>query len=189
MSTHHFDPWTQVKTLHGFPADEIISALQKETRRGNIENAVLIAYEMIETSSELEEKLWDRLCVISVEDIGFGDLQAPILIQTLRLMSQQFVRGEGDRSLFAIHAVRYLGTCQKDRSSDEMYNWTRRSVAAGELLPTIPDYAADMHTARGSASGRGLRHFYKEGAQVSPELSNRDTTYLERILSSLQETE
>ncbi len=189
MSTHRFDPWTQVKTLHGFPADEMISALQKEIRRGNVENAVLIAHEMIETSPGLEKVLWDRLCIISVEDVGFGDLQAPILIGTLRGMARQVVRGRPDRGLFAIHAVRHLAICQKDRSSDEMYTWARHGMASGELLPTIPDCAVDMHTARGLALGRGLRHFYTEGARVSPELHNRDTTYRERILANLEEPE
>jgi replication-associated recombination protein RarA len=186
MSTPTFDPWTQVQTLRGFPADEIISALQKEIRRGNVENAVLIANEMIETSPELEQKLWDRLCVISVEDVGFGDVQAPVLVATLRQMTHHFHRGEGDRALFAIHAVRFLALARKDRSSDEMYNWVRDGTANGTLGPIVPDYAVDMHTARGAAMGRGFHHFFTEGAHVAPELADRDTTYRERILASLE---
>ena len=45
-----YDPWQKVKTIGGFDADLVISALQKEIRRGNEENAVLIAYEMFSTS-------------------------------------------------------------------------------------------------------------------------------------------
>ena len=77
------DPWVNVVTRHGFAADEVISALQKEIRRGNCENAVLLAYEMLTSSPALEEMLWLRLQVISVEDIGWGDLQAPVLINAL----------------------------------------------------------------------------------------------------------
>ena len=33
------DPGVDVKTANGFPADHVISALQKEIRRGNTENA------------------------------------------------------------------------------------------------------------------------------------------------------
>lgn len=40
------DPWTQVKTRHDLAADQVISALQKEIRRGHTENAALLAYEM-----------------------------------------------------------------------------------------------------------------------------------------------
>jgi hypothetical protein len=47
------DPWQEVSTRHGLPADQVISALQKEIRRGNTENAALIAYEMATTSERL----------------------------------------------------------------------------------------------------------------------------------------
>src|SRR5574337_724066 len=124
------DPWTNVRTRHGFAADEVISALQKEIRRGHGENASLLAYEMLTTSAELEAKLWQRLQVIAVEDVGWGDLQAPILINSLYLIAQRFERAGNppDRGLFAIHAVRYLATRAKDRSSDEAYNWIQHAV-------------------------------------------------------------
>ena len=176
-----FDPWTRTRTVHDLPADEVISALQKEIRRGHVENAALLAYEMIETSPELERKLWDRLCVISVEDVGFGDPQAPVLVEALARLAQRFSRAEGDRALFAIHAVRYLASRDKDRSTDELLAWMR----GADRRPEIPDYALDMHTQRGRALGRGLRHFLEEGAQVAPERSDRDRRYRLRLLEAL----
>ncbi|HLE27714.1 MAG TPA: hypothetical protein VI793_06330 [Anaerolineales bacterium] len=181
------DPWVKVRTRHDFPADEVISALQKEIRRGNVENAALLAYELLTTSAELEAKLWSRLQVIAVEDVGPGDWQAPVLVNALYQMTQRFDR-EGyppDRGLFAVHAVRYLATRAKDRSSDEMYNWIRQAVEEGEARPTIPDYAIDKHTARGQAIGRGSKHFYEEAARVIPELPGRETTYRQRLLEML----
>lgn len=183
------DPWVNVRTRHDFPADEVISALQKEIRRGNVENAVLLAYEMFTTSAELEAKLWTRLVVISVEDVGLGDRNLPILIKTLYDMAQFFDRAAfpPDRGLFAIHAVRLLATSPKDRSSDEMYNWVRMSVEEQGLRPVIPDYAIDMHTARGQALGRDVNHFLEIGSQVVPELEGRERTYRERVLALLQQ--
>lgn len=178
------DPWQKVKTLHDLPADELISTLQKEIRRGNTENAVLTAYELIATSAELEAKVWQRLTVIAVEDIGMGDPLAPVLINNLRVMREQFRYGEGDRELFTAHAVRYLCLCKKDRSSDELLNWVKAGVADGELLPHIPDYAADMHTRRGQEMGRGFEHFLTEASRVHPELETRDRTYYERLLAA-----
>lgn len=175
------DPWVNVRTRHDFPADEVISALQKEIRRSNTENAALLAYEMATTSPEMEAYLWRRLLAISVEDIGWGDVQAPIIIYTLHQINQTFDRSAGERLLFATHAVRYLCACPKDRSSDEMTMWIKREVESGRLLPTIPDYALDMHTARGSEMGRDLQHFLEEGAKLIPELPDRDTTYKRRI--------
>lgn len=185
MSETPFDPWTQARTVHDLPADQVISALQKELRRGNVENAALLAYEMLTTSPELERKLWDRLAVISVEDVGFGEVNAPVLIHALEELSRHFDYGAGDRALFAIHAVRYLASRRKDRSSDEMLGWIRHAVTNEGMRPTIPDYALDMHTAQGREMGRGLRHFLEQGAQVSPEWSERDKMYREKLLKAL----
>lgn len=188
MSITNQDPWVKVCTRHDLPADEVISTLQKEIRRGNSENAVMIAYEMLSTSPELEEKLWQRLLVISVEDIGMGDPMAPVLINALNQQRLAFGRGEGDRQLFAIHAVRYLCASKKDRSSDEMLNWLKMLDERGEMRPVIPDYAVDMHTARGQKMGRGLKHFLEEGAQIRPELAGRNKTYRERVLELLRQS-
>jgi replication-associated recombination protein RarA len=186
MSHLDRDPWVNVKTFNGFQADHVISALQKEIRRGNTENAALVAYEMIITSSALEDYLWHRLKVISVEDIGFGEPLAPVLIQSLFEMTCACDRATGERKLYAIHAVRYLCSCKKDRSSDEMINWINHASKLGNLLPTIPDYALDMHTAEGQQKGRGRRHFFEEASRTHPEASDRDRTYLERIMKMLE---
>jgi replication-associated recombination protein RarA len=178
------DPWTTVQTRHGLAADEVISGLQKEIRRGRVENAALLAYEMISTSAELEAMLWRRLLVISVEDVGWGDLNAPSLVLDLSQIAERFERGGSppDRGLFAIHAVRYLASRVKDRSSEELYSWVQRVVDGGMMLPEIPDYALDRQTARGRAMGRGRQHYYEHAARMEPELEGRDTTYRDRLM-------
>jgi replication-associated recombination protein RarA len=189
MSHLDRDPWVDVKTFNGFQADHVISALQKEIRRGNTENAALLAYEMILTSHQLEDYLWHRLKVISVEDIGFGEPLAAVLIQSLFQMTSACDRATGERKLYAIHAVRYLCACKKDRSSDEMINWINHSSKIGTLLPVIPDYALDMHTAEGQKKGRGRRHFFEEASRIIPELVDRDLTYRNRIMNMLDSGE
>lgn len=180
---HSADPWTRVRTAHDFPADEIISSLQKEIRRGNIENAALLAYEMLITSPELEEYLWGRLQVISVEDVGYGNLNAPVLVETLFQMHHRVPRPRGDRYLFAIHAVRVLAQSQKERGSDELLNWLQIAVEKQSRLPEIPDYALDMHTRRGQEMGRDYMHFLTEASKVQPELLGHDTTYRDRLVA------
>jgi replication-associated recombination protein RarA len=182
----HPDPWTRVRTLHDLPADEVISALQKEIRRGNMENAALLAYEMLTTSPEMEAFLWSRLQVISVEDVGLGNISAPVLVETLFQMHQRITRPQGDRYLFAIHAVRVLCQSEKERGSDELLNWVSRAVNNEGRLPDIPDYALDMHTQRGQAMGRDFAHFLAEASKVSPEMPGRDMTYRDRLLKMLQ---
>ena len=180
------DPWQQVKTYHGLKADLVISALQKEIRRGNSENAALLAYEMASTSPALEDYLWQRLMIISVEDVGFGAPQAPVVINSMVQMLARFDRSVAERKLFAVHATRFLCGCQKDRSSDEMVNYFMYATAHEGLRPEIPDYAIDMHTKDGKAAGRGRRHFWEEGAQVSPEWDGRETTYHDRLSALLE---
>ena len=189
MSHLDRDPWVNVKTYHDFQADHVISALQKEIRRGNTENAALLAYEMMITSPALEDYMWHRLKVISVEDIGFGELLAPVVIQSLFEMTNDCDRGVGERKLYAIHAVRYLCSCKKDRSTDEMINWINHTSKLGSALPVIPDYALDMHTAEGQSKGRGRRHFFDEASRTDPEVPDRDRTYLERIMKMLDSGE
>jgi len=181
------DPWVDVKTCHGYSADQVISAVQKEIRRGNTENAVLLALEMVVTSPALEDYLWQRLMVISVEDIGFGEPNAPVLVNALNQMVSTFDRSMGERKLFAVHAVRYLCGCLKDRSSDEMIMWINLTSEKEEVRPWIPDYALDKHTAVGKGMNRGLKHFIEIGAQLSPESPERDLIYKERIRLLLDE--
>jgi len=185
MSHLDRDPWVDVKTYHGFNADHVISALQKEVRRGNTENAALLAYEMILTSPSLEDYLWHRLKVMSVEDIGFGDVMAPVIVNAIHQFVKESDRSIGERKLFAVHVIRYLCACKKDRSSDEMINWIMAAVEDGSALPTIPEYALDMHTAEGQKNGCGRRHFFEEASKTEPELEGRDKTYLNRIIAML----
>lgn len=184
MQEFPYDHWQQYKTKSGLPADAVISSLQKEIRRGNTENAATLAYEMLITSTELEEYLWYRLKTISVEDIGFANPFAPVLLNSLDQL-RKTIRQDWDRRLMAIHAVRYLCSSKKDRSSDEMFCWIQKEYEQGTLRPEIPDYALDKHTLQGQSMGRSDRHFYEEGAKVEPEWDERDDTYLKRLLALL----
>jgi replication-associated recombination protein RarA len=181
------DPWQRTTTEHGLPADEVISALQKSLRRGLLDNALLLGWEMYVTSPELEDKLWSRLCVIAVEDIGLGNPQAPVLIETLYQQHQRYDRLTGDRFLFAAHAIRVLANSAKDRTSDDMVNWAKQSVALGERLPEIPDFALDMHTGRGQAMGRDYRFFMEEASKVTPEINDKDQRFRDWIIKALDE--
>ena len=181
------DPWQRTTTEHGFSADEVISALQKCLRRGMLDNVLLLGWEMYLTSPEMEEMLWSRLCVIAVEDIGMGNPQAPMLVETLYQQHQRYPRPSGDRFLFAAHAIRVLATSSKDRTSDDMVNWAKQIMALGERLPEIPDVALDMHTGRGQQMGRDYRFFMEEASRVTPEINDKDQTYRDWIIKALDE--
>ena len=183
-----YDPWQKVKTIGGFDADLVISALQKEIRRGNEENAVLLAYEMFSTSLPLEDFMWTRLHVISVEDIGFANPEAPMMIMALDNTRKSLLPGSWDSHIIAVHAVRYLAKSLKDRSSDEMLNWVDKNYKKGLVRPEIPSYAYDKHTRLGQEMGKNDHDFYYEGSIVKPEWEERDKTYRERLLVMLEES-
>ncbi len=179
------DPWQRTTTEHGFAADEVISALQKCTRRGMTDNVLLLGWEMYVTSPEMEEMMWSRLCVMAVEDIGLGNANAPVLIETLYQQHQRYPRPSGDRFLFAAHAIRVLCGSEKDRTSDDMVNWAKRSVELGDSLPEIPDVALDMHTRRGQEMGRDYLFFMAEASRVIPEIRGKDQKYRDWIMKAL----
>jgi replication-associated recombination protein RarA len=182
-----YDPWPKVTTRNGLQGDHVISALQKSIRRGLTEEAVTFAYEMYITSEQFEDKLWRRLQAISVEDIGFGDPSAPVLINSLNQMRQNFPYTDGDRPIFFVHAVRYLAAAKKDRTSDNLKNIIIKEFEYGRK-PVIPDIALDMHTEIGRGMGRDFKHFLEEGSRVANELEV-DENYKTRLLELVDKIE
>lgn len=183
------DPWAGVPTAHGFMADELISALQKSIRRGLVENAVLVAYELFASGAAFEDQVWRRLEIISVEDVGMGRPDAPVIIRALEAFRRAAARESPDRLIYLVHAVRLLALSPKDRTSDEMATWVRQAVDAGTARPEVFDDALDMHTRRGQELGRDFLHWFTNGARVENELPSRDTTYRSRILDLLGRNE
>lgn len=182
-----YDPWRGVTSRNGFQGDLLISALQKSIRRGLAEEAVTFAYEMYITSAQFEEKLWRRLLAISVEDIGFGDLSAPVLINSLNQIRQNFPYTDADRPIFFVHAIRYLAAAKKDRTSDNLKNIVISEFEFGRT-PVIPDFALDMHTEKGRSMGRDFKHFLAEGSKVENELPV-DENFKTRLLELLEKIE
>ncbi|MFI1769305.1 hypothetical protein ACH41H_45805 [Streptomyces sp. NPDC020800] len=175
--------------MRGFRCDELVSALQKYIRRGNLEEALLIVREMYETSLALEEHLWTRLLVISASDCGDGTfLQTPI-VESLYRVCMRMPRGSDERWLFIVQATRYLTTCQKDMTSDEICMWTRHVMNKGKRIPVIPDYAIDVHTAKGKGLGRGVSHFLGEGSKVENKYSGADGRFGDRVRSIISRGE
>ena len=185
MAKAMYDPWSKIVTKNGYAGDEVISALQKSIRRAKEEDACMFAYEMYISSPQLLEKMWRRLLTISVEDIVMGDPMAEVLVNNLYHMSKYFEYADGDHPLYFIHAIRYLCSCQKDRSSDLLKNICIKSFAMGKF-PEIPDVALDKHTVRGKAMGRDSFHFLHEASKVIPQMEV-DNDYKERYAKILEE--
>jgi replication-associated recombination protein RarA len=164
---------------HGIPVDDLVSVLQKEIRRGHVDNAVLAAYEMFSTSSDVAEHLWRRLRLIVVEDVGMGLPLAPVLIDVLH---RNFDATPGGDWMMACHAVRLLASAPKDRTSSEHADLVATKVGCGEALVEVPDYAHCVHTRIGQLEGRGLVQWWENGARVRDELPSADHRYRDELL-------
>ncbi len=177
----HFteDPYSQLVSPHGIPVDLLVSVLQKDIRRGEVENAVLAAYEMYRTSPDVAEHLWRRLALIAVEDVGMGLPAGPLLIDTLHRF---FAATPGGDWMMACHAVRLLATAPKDRTSSEHADWAATMVDSGQALVAIPDYAHCVHTRSGQERGRGLLQWWENGARVEDELATADHRFRDALI-------
>ena len=172
-----YDPWAKVTTRNGIPGDEIISMLQKSIRRGLEHNALAAAYEMYITSPQFEDKMWRRLLSISVEDIGYGNTDAPQLIWTLYNMRKEFLYQDGDRPMFFVYAIRFLCRQKKERSSDNIKNMLIKDFAHGRVAE-VPDYAYDMHTVKGREMGKTEMDFLTDSSKVIPQLEGEDIKHI-----------
>lgn len=155
----------QAMTQGGYDLYEVISALQKEIRRGNEENAM---YWAMELTPKYANYLWSRMKVIANEDIGLADASIIILIQTLDQMRQQFEKAKKDGPVRLCLANAILSMCraEKSRLADHFQCAIRGRRLKNPKMP-IPDYALDKHTIRGKKMGRGWGHFFDTGTQLN----------------------
>lgn len=176
--------WKSLKTINNYPADEVISALQKEIRRGHIDEAIFWACELCRSGDDFQKKCWERLTAIAVEDIGFGDPMACVIVATLKNSYNTNFEKIDDSLIQVLFAAGYLAKCKKDRFIDEYKNIL---VNKPKLLK-IPDYALDKHTLKGKALNRGDKHFWTVAAKLNPELTGRNKKYLKILLQGLKDS-
>lgn len=184
-----YDPCANIKTRNGLPADEVRSALQKAIRRADEDTAVRCGYELHITSPEMEEILWKRLSVICVEDIGFGEVMAPVLIFVLKELRKEFPYTlTGTRALFLFQAIRYLCKCEKERSSDTVKTLVLKEYGHRNYckLPTEYDYN-DFHTKKGVEKGSTYLDFLQIFTDVTPFMDKYDPPLKEKLTEIIKE--
>ena len=171
------DVWARTMTVNGYPVDEVRSVLQKSIRRGWLEDAVLAALELFDSGPETEDLLWRRLEIIASEDVGFGLVEAPAILEALNAQRQRMA-DPSDRWIYSAHAVRLLATARKDRTSMEVSGWARSVTEKGERKLDVKDWMVDLHTRRGAEMGRGPSHWWNAGgAQLDNQIDGLDPKY------------
>jgi replication-associated recombination protein RarA len=149
--------------------DEVISALQKDIRRGNEEQAL---YWCLELLPRYEAYLWRRLLVICNEDIGIANPQILVQLPVLRAQFFEFREQGKDGTCRLIMANAILLMCRspKARTADHFQRvvtqqWMEERQSG--MQREMPDYALDKHTRRGKALGRGFEQWVDEGCRLA----------------------
>ena len=151
-------PPYRMETKDGYDYYEVISALQKDIRRGNEQEALFWALQLAE--SGFMPHLLNRLPIIATEDIGVCDGGITIiLVDTLVKQTKEYSDKKND-AWYMMLANIILAMCRaiKTREAENFQGVVRMRTKSG-WRPEIPDYALDMHTRRGKKMGRGLQFF------------------------------
>ena len=151
----------------GYRFGEVVSALQKTIRVGDVRQAAYWAVELESCGGPARKYLWNRLKVILSEDIGptsEGNALVPVLETLANNYHDAWQRGNDSYRLSLMHAIIAMCRAAKTRICDDLAIAVYQSTDRYE----IPDNALDKHTQRGRSLGRGLHHWLTEGIAVEP---------------------
>jgi replication-associated recombination protein RarA len=167
------------QTRHGYNDDELVSALQKDIRRGNERRAMYWALELGGEGASGFGQLASRLMVIAYEDVGLGNPAAVLqACSAIRDMRDMYRNDRGEWRMALAYVVLLLCRSEKSRISCHFLQVTTRQHEMEHF--EIPDYALDMHTSAGALMGRtkgspeGVRQFLEEGKRLSNESDLED---------------
>lgn len=149
----------------GYDFFEVSSTVQKAIRRNDEEVALYFTVEMF--NSGYDEYLWERLMIITSEDVGLAEPNIAANINALYQMYSVLKKKKKDNRperLHLINAVVQLCRAKKSRHIDWLVIRVWREHDAVSM--PIPDYAYDSHNQKGKRMGRGLDHFYNESTKL-----------------------
>lgn len=155
-----------------YPLDQVISALQKEIRRGNEENAMFWAMELCDNG--FSAYLRRRLCTIVNEDCSDGAVIFVNAALSLWEISNKKKSDVNDMALARI--ILKMCRCVKTREADDFFCTV--NLKKESLRMEIPDYAVDCHTKEGRKNGlhgkynQGAFEFFKEGTKLDKSKPN-----------------
>ena len=157
----------QMVTRDGYNFWVIASLFQKSIRRGDIPKASFAAWQLME---KYEGYLWNRMLIITAEDIGGMLGWAIIGLKIQQDMVRKHTNGKNKGTIFIAKAIELL--CKAQKCRDACYidcNWLWNDDNIQKLLTeedmeelpheelenrTIPDWVYDVHTYQGKKAGK-----------------------------------
>lgn len=179
------------KTKLGYDLSSVVSALQKDVRRGVVYGATWWTKELIR--SGFGAYLWRRLLVIASEDVGPAAPHIPALVAGLHsnaiaLTRKRTPTGADWRlgELQAIHAAIAMCLAPKSRIVAEVCLVAEHHALTGNLLP-VPEYALDCHTDEGRRRGvrkatrAAIDHWQQHGRLIHPDAPIADDRWKDEL--------
>jgi len=157
----------ELTTRDGYNFWVMSSLFQKSIRRGDIPKASFAAYQLME---KYESYLWNRMLVITAEDIDGMLGWAIIGLKIQQDMVRKHTNGKNKGTIFIAKAIELL--CKAKKCRDACYidcNWLWDDDNIEKLLteeeleelpreelenPTIPNWVYDVHTYQGKRAGK-----------------------------------
>jgi len=171
----------RLTTINGYSTFDVISALQKEIRRGNEKESMFWALELAYSDKSTFTVLINRLKIISYENIGLADTglvcQISQGIDDIVYIRNNSTTDEWD--IILADVILMLCRAKKSRIADHFKVYMKGDYWKNQKL-TIPDYTFDYHTRQGKRMGRkkttleGFNHFIKDGEKLMNEDSTLD---------------
>lgn len=171
----------QSVTKHGYPLDEVTSAMHKEIRLADEEAALFWGLELYEAAPYY---FWKRVLIQAAEDVGLADPYVVVIVSALAKaweFCKQHSRWYVDPE-HVVMALLVLCRAQKSTEVDDAKTLVDERMEAGLKLE-VPDYALDVHTKRGKEMGRkGWAECYAFREKYAP-----GNPYMERLREEFPE--
>lgn len=178
-------PWYETKG--GYNRFEVVSLMQKCTRRSDEEKAAWCAWELVRSGHA--EKFWERMILFVVEDLRANSEEALLIDYYHRLATERWEPDSWKGKVSAIHAALSAARAPSSRESVHADDFFRQVVTerveadkeGREPEFDFPvsndelqvggryDVALDRHTYAGQNTGRDWGHFWTRAARVGPK--------------------
>ena len=162
-----------IMSPRGYNYFDLLSALQKDIRRGNEKRAVFWATETESMGSKQTSALWNRLKIIAIEDIGPANQIAPVVIKALEIQYFDLKKTNNKKKperLPLVNAVLFLSGSLKSRIVDNLLTVVYGERDLEKKCPEIPKEYKDMHTKDGVKGQVGIENFFDESAKLDLEV-------------------
>ena len=134
-----YNYWGSLKSFNGLPGDLLQSGYQKSIRRNRPDLALKLGYELFVSGGDFESFAWDRLVIMTSEDVGMGEPNSGRLMYTYSKVKDYYPDDRELRLTFLLQAIRFMCGCTKERSNE-----LRKGILTHEYLmgkvPRLADY-------------------------------------------------